>query len=335
MKIVCPYALSPTQRRILEEASDGAEIRDRACRSTDEVGELMRGGCDVLVAFRFPDEPLKFAPDLKWVQLLSAGADRALQGPLRDLSIAVTTASGIHATPIGEYVIASILAYSHRFHVAMRAQLKHQWLRQAEFAANVDEIRGKTLGVIGYGSIGREAGRIAQALGVRVLALKRDPQSRSDPGWIPEGLGDPEGRIPERFYGPEERLKILAQSDYVAVTLPLTTHTRGFIGEGELAAMKPHAYIVNIGRGEVIDQAALIEALKSGQIGGAGLDVFEREPLEADSPLWELENTILTPHISGANRGYMDKACELFAENLRRFRKGMPLLNRLDAALGY
>src|SRR5208282_3525270 len=132
-----------------------------------------------------------------------------------------------------------------------------------------------------------------------------------------------------------ERLELLAASDYVVITLPLTPHTRGFIGARELAAMKPEAYIVNIGRGAVIDQAALIEALKAKRIGGAGLDVFEREPLEPESPLWEMENVILTPHISGANRGYMDKACELFAENLRRFSSGQPLLNLLDRELGY
>src|SRR5208282_1882448 len=149
-------------------------------------------------------------------------------------------------------------------------------------------------------------------------------------GWVPRGLGDPEGRIPERLFGPDERNAILGASDYVAVTLPLTPHTRGFIGAGELAAMQAGGYLVNVGRGEVIDQAALVEALKANRIGGAGLDVFEREPLEPESPLWELENAILTPHISGANRGYMDKACELFAENLRRFRDGLPLLNLLN-----
>lgn len=335
MKIVSTYTLTPAQRRILEESSGGAEIRDQTCRSAQETAALMRGGCDVLLAFRLPDDPLGCAPELKWIQLLSAGADRALNGPLRDASLPVTTASGIHATPIAEYVIASMLAYSHRLHVAMRAQLKRQWIRQGEFMATMDELRGKTLGVLGYGSIGRETARIAQALGLRVLALKRHPDSRADPGWVPKGVGDPDGLIPERFYGPAERQAILAESDYLAVTLPLTAETRRFLGAQEIAAIKPAAYIVNIGRGEVIDQAALVEALTAKRIGGAGLDVFEREPLEPESPLWQLDNVILTPHISGANRGYMDKACELFAENLRRFCARRPLLNRIDPRLGY
>jgi phosphoglycerate dehydrogenase-like enzyme len=334
MKIVCAYELSPAQRRMIEEGAPGAEIRDRRCRTIDELAALMREGCDVLHGFRFADHPLAIAPDLKWVQLLSAGADYALGGPFKDVTIPITTSSGIHATPIGEYIIASILAYAHGFHIAMRAQMRHEWTARRRLNAIVDEVRGKTLGVIGYGSIGREAARIAQALGMRVLALKRNPASRADPGWVPKGLGDPEGRIPERFFGPDERNAILAASDFVAVTLPLTPHTRGFIGAGELAAMRAGGYLVNIGRGEVIDQAALVEALKANRIG-AGLDVFEREPLETESPLWELENAILTPHISGANRGYMDKACELFADNLRRFGSGQPLLNQLDRELGY
>jgi len=201
--------------------------------------------------------------------------------------------------------------------------------------AGVDDIREQTLGIVGYGSIGRETARLAAAFGMKVLALKRNPSDRVDAGWCPAGLGDPDGKIPARFFGPEDREAILRESDYVSVTLPLTDDTRKFIGEREFAAMKPEAYLVNIGRGEVIDEGAMAAALSAKKIGGAGLDVFEHEPLEASSPLWDLENVILTPHISGANRGYMDKACELFAENLKRFAANRPLLNLVDPALGY
>jgi phosphoglycerate dehydrogenase-like enzyme len=236
---------------------------------------------------------------------------------------------------MAEYTIASMLAFAHKLHTLVRAQIHREWRRSGEFMSTVDTMRGHNLGVIGYGSIGRETARIGQALGMRVLALKRDPSTRADPGWMPAGLGDPEGRIPERFYGPGERREMLAECDYVTVTLPLTEATRGFIGPSELAAMRPHAYLVNVGRGEVIDQGALVEALRSGRLGGAGLDVFEREPLENNSPLWEMENTILTPHMSGSFKGYVGAACELFAENLRRFAASEPLLNRVDPALGY
>ncbi len=231
--------------------------------------------------------------------------------------------------------MASMLAYAHRIHLAIRAQSRREWMRSGAFIASVDEIRGRTLGIIGYGSIGRETARLAGAFGMTVLALKRNPAERADPGWRQAGLGDPEGKLPARFFGPDDREAILRESDYVSVTLPLTDDTRKFIGAREFAAMKPGAYIVNIGRGEVIDERAMAAALTAGKIGGAGLDVFEHEPLEAESPLWNLENVIMTPHISGANRGYMDKACQLFAENLRRFAANRPLLNIVDRKLGY
>lgn len=335
MKIISTVALQPAHRAAISSAVAGAEIVDRQCRTPEEISELVSAGCDVLLTFRMPNDVTDRARGLKWIQLLSAGADHALAGPLKASTIPVTTASGIHATPIAEYTLASMLSYAHRIHLAIRAQVRHEWMRSGRFMASVDEIRGLTLGIIGYGSIGRETARLGQAFGMKVLALKRDPAVRTDPGWCPAGLGDPAGRIPERFFGPGQREEILRESDYVSVTLPLTEYTRKFIGVREFSAMKPSAYLVNIGRGEVIDEHAMADALTTGRIGGAGLDVFEHEPLHASSPLWELENVILTPHISGANRGYMDKACELFTENLKRFASNRPLLNVVDPKLGY
>jgi phosphoglycerate dehydrogenase-like enzyme len=288
-----------------------------------------------MLTFRVPNDIATRAAGLKWIQLLSAGADHVLGGPLKRTPISITTASGIHATPIAEYTLGSMLAYAHRIHLAIRAQVRREWMRSGAFMAGVDDIRGQTLGIIGYGSIGRETARLGAAFGMKVLALKRNPSDRVDLGWCPSGLGDPDGKIPARYFGPDDREAILRESDYISVTLPLTDHTRKFIGEREIAAMKPGAYLVNIGRGEVIDEQAMIEALSAKKIGGAGLDVFEHEPLEASSPLWDLENVILTPHISGANRSYMDKACDLFAENLKRFAANRPLLNLIDPGLGY
>jgi phosphoglycerate dehydrogenase-like enzyme len=334
MKIVSTVVLQPTQRTAILNAVPGADLADRQCRTAEEVGELVGAGCDVLLTFRVPNDIANRA-SVKWIQLLSAGADHVLGGPLKGSKIPITTASGIHATPIAEYTMASMLAYAHRIHLAIRAQVRHEWMRSGAFMAGVDDIREQTLGIIGYGSIGRETARLASAFGMKVLALKRNPSERVDPGWCPAGIGDPDGKIPARYFGPEDREAILRESDYVSVTLPLTDHTRKFIGERELAAMKPGAYLVNIGRGEVIDERSMAAALSAKKIGGAGLDVFEHEPLEASSPLWDLENVILTPHISGANRGYMDKACELFAENLKRFAANRPLLNMVDPKLGY
>jgi phosphoglycerate dehydrogenase-like enzyme len=335
MKIISTVALQPAHRATILTAVPGAELADRQCRTAEEVGELVGAGCDVLLTFRVPNDIADRARGLKWIQLLSAGADHVLGGPLKSSTIPVTTASGIHATPIAEYTIASMLAYTHRIHLAIRAQIRREWMRSGAFMASVDDIRGRTLCIIGYGSIGRETARLAAAFGMKVLALKRNPHDRADQGWSPAGLGDLDGKIPARFFGPDEREAILRESDYISVTLPLTDRTRKFIGEREFAAMRPGAYLVNIGRGEVIDERAMAAALAAGKIGGAGLDVFEHEPLEAGSPLWDLENVILTPHISGANRGYMDRACELFAENLKRFATSRPLLNLVDPSLGY
>jgi phosphoglycerate dehydrogenase-like enzyme len=333
IKIVSTVALTESHRNLIRGAVPNAEVADRTCRTADEVRELVAGGCDAMLTFITPNDLEARAPNLKWVQLLSAGADHAI-GALKTGRLTMTTASGIHATPIAEYTIASMLAFAHRFHLMVRAQQRHEWLRSG-FPGTIEELNGKMLGVIGYGSIGRETARLARAFGMRVLALKRDPGNRRDDGWCPAGLGDPDGAIPEKFFGSHERLEILRESDYITVTLPGTTHTRQFIGASEIAAMRPGAYIVNIGRGEVIDEKALVEALKAGRIAGAGLDVFEKEPLPKESPIWDLENVILTPHMSGANRGYMDKACALFADNIRRFSAGQPLLNVVDRQLGY
>jgi phosphoglycerate dehydrogenase-like enzyme len=334
MKVLSTVALQPAHRTAITQAVAGIELEDRQCRTNEEVAKFVATGCDVMLTFRVPEGLEKLAPGLKWIQLLSAGADHALP-PLKGTTFAVTTASGIHATPIAEYTLGSMLAYAHRIHLAIRAQTRREWIRSGTFMSIVDDIRGQTLGIIGYGSIGRETARLAAAFGMNVIALKRNPAERTDSGWCPAGLGDPEGKIPTRFCGPDDREAILRESDYISVTLPLTEHTRKFIGEREFAAMKPNAYIVNIGRGEVIDERAMAAALSAAKIAGAGLDVFEHEPLEATSPLWDMENVILTPHMSGASRVYMDRACELFADNLKRFAANRPLLNVVDPNLGY
>jgi phosphoglycerate dehydrogenase-like enzyme len=336
MKILSTIGLTDQQRQLIEQAAGEAQIVDRRCRSQTEMVEAAEGGCDVYFGFRAPDELMRRAPDLKWIQLLSAGADHILRGVLAErTAVSVTTASGIHATPIAEYTIGSMLAWAHGLHVTMRAQIRHEWKRNSQFMDSVDSLRGKTLGVVGYGSIGRETARIGQALGMTVLALKRNPQDRADAGWNPPGVGDPEGAIPARWYGPEDREAIMRESDFITVTLPMTPMTRQFIGAREIAAMRPNAYLVNIGRGEVIDHDALIAALRDKRIGGAGLDVFTHEPLEAESPLWDFENVILTPHMSGAFKDYNSACCNLFAANLRRFQASQPLYNFVDRALGY
>lgn len=336
MKIASAFTMNERQRRLLLDAVPGSQLVDRQCASGAEVLDLVRGGCEVLFTFIVPDDLLQAAPELKWIQLISAGADHMMKGPVGGGKLRITTTSGVHAASLAEFAIAMMLMHVHRLHATSRAQYRHQWLPAPEFMKTADTLRGKTVGIIGYGSIGRELARIAQALGMEVLALKRDPKVLRDTGWSPPGgLGDPEGRIPRRIFAPEEREGLLRESDFVVLLLPLTAATRHFIGARELAAMKPNAFLVNVGRGALVDEPALIQALQNKRIAGAGLDVFEREPLPTESPLWDLEEVIMTPHMAGPFRGYMDLACELFAQNLRRFTSGQPMLNEIDWGLGY
>ncbi len=288
---------------------------------------------EVLCTFWALPEPGQ-APNLRWVQLLSAGADHAVEHPALGPDVRVTTASGIHAINIGEYVLALMLAWGHHLPALFDHQRRKVW-PEGRFSLFVpQEQRGATLGIVGYGSIGREVGRLACAFGMRVLALQRD----SDPvdhGYVIPGVGDPQGWIPASFYQPRELRTMLSECDYVVLAVPLTETTRHLIGADELRAMKPLAFLINVSRGDVINGAALVQALQEGWIGGAGLDVFSQEPLPADSPLWEMENVILTPHIAGFTPHYHERAADVFAENLRRYLSDQPLLNQVDWSRGY
>ena len=258
------------------------------------------------------------APRLKWIQLTSAGADRLLNSGFVEQGITVTTVSGLHATPIGEFIVGAMLQWAKGAPRTMRAQLKHEWTRFAP-----TELYGKTVGIVGIGHIGAEAARLAKAFGCRVIATKRSATEPSTEEFADEIL--PSTELP----------RVLAESDYIVLCVPLTNDTRGLIGERELRMMKPTACLINIARGAVIVESALIDALRDGTIAGAALDVFEQEPLPADSPLWDFENLILTPHISGGTENYNRRATEIFAANLRRYLDSAPLENVVDPARGY
>ncbi|TMB97428.1 MAG: D-2-hydroxyacid dehydrogenase [Chloroflexi bacterium] len=266
-----------------------------------------------------PDSIVERAPRLKWLQLTSAGVDRLLNSPVVQSHVAVTTASGIHAVPISEYVIGAMLAFAKGFPRSVRSQLENRWSPYWP-----EELEGKTAGILGIGAIGSRVAELAHALGMRVLAMRRSVNERQ------RGEGPVDELLP-----PSELPYLLAESDYVVVAVPLTRESRHMIGEEQLRLMKRTAVIVNIARGAVIDEAALTRALKEGWIAGAALDVFEQEPLPAESELWRLENVLLTPHISGGTPRYMDRAVDLFCDNLRRYLAGQPLLNIVDPGRGY
>jgi phosphoglycerate dehydrogenase-like enzyme len=198
-----------------------------------------------------------------------------------------------------------------------------------------NELCGSTVGIIGYGSIGRQIARLLQVFGATVLAAKRDVMHPEDTGYTLEGLGDPNGDFVTRLYPPQSLVTMLKECDYVVVTLPRTTATRGLIGAKELAALKPGAYLIDISRGDIVDHNALIPLLRDRKIAGAALDVFPAEPLPADNPLWKLPNVIITPHIAGFSPHYDQNAATLFGQNLQRYLEDLPLYNRLDLTLEY
>jgi phosphoglycerate dehydrogenase-like enzyme len=320
----------------LRSVSPRLRVNQQTCHNAAEVAAALAAhpGVEVLYTYDLPLNALDLAPRLRWIQLHSAGAEHVLGSPVVDGDVVLTTNSGIHATPIAEYVVASMLA--HRWRVAhwTYCQREGQWPKGRWKLYARPELRDATLGIVGYGSIGREVGRLGQAFGMRVLALRRG-DGRLDSGYAVPGTGDPEGSIPERFYPPEALPDMLAECDYVVVALPLTSATKHYIGEVELRAMKPSAYLVNIARGAIVDETALVRALHEGWIAGAGLDVFEEEPLPADSRLWDMESVLISPHVAGFTPRYDERATQLFAQNLARYLAGQPLLNQVDMGRGY
>jgi phosphoglycerate dehydrogenase-like enzyme len=257
------------------------------------------------------------APNLRWIQLTSAGLDRAARSGLLESDIMITNASGLHATPIGEYVLTLMLMFCKQAHTFIRAQQRREWVRFMP-----QELYGKTVGIVGLGHIGEEVARLAKEFGCRILAIRRSATERTS-----GELGD--------LMPPSMLHDLLAESDFVVLATPLTEETRGLIGADELRAMKSTAVLINIARGPVVDQDALIGALKSGEIAGAGLDVFDPEPLPEDSELWSLENVIMSPHISGGTEIYNKRATAIFTDNLRRYLAGETLNNLADPARGY
>lgn len=284
----------------------------------------------------FP-EPEK-VPLLRWIQLNYAGMDKALQRKvIQTEDIVVTSASGIHMRTMANYCLMMMMAFNWRLREAFLLQSKAEWPEDRfETTFLQEDMESQTVGIVGYGSIGREIARLCSTLGMTVLASKRNimKTAESDSFTI-EGTGDPSGDIPDRIY-PAEAIQSMAKDcDYLVVTVPLTPETDKMINEDVFKAMKDSAVLINVARGGVVDEKDLISALASGMIRGAALDVFETEPLPSTSPLWNLDNVIITPHISGYTANYHQKAANLFKENLRRYLDNRPLLNQLDRKTGY
>jgi len=243
--------------------------------------------------------------------------------------------SGASAPQVAEFVLEMILALGHKLPQIMEYQSRADWSEERGEIFQPMELNQSTVGIVGYGSIGRQVAKLLRAFGATVLATKQDAMRPTDGGYIPEGIGDPEGDYLQRLYPAQALKSMLKECDYVVVCVPLTKDTRALIGEAQLAVMKQSAFLVDVSRGGVINHTELIPALEEGQIAGAALDIYPEEPLPEDNPLWKIPTVILTPHIAGVSQEYNSRAVDLFAENLKRYLDGEQLLNLIDLQRGY
>jgi phosphoglycerate dehydrogenase-like enzyme len=277
------------------------------------------------IAFMSEVRPNQFdaAQALAWIHSPAAGVGGMLFPALVESSVVMTNSRGISASTIAEHVLAVTLVLFRKLPVAFRAHAAREWAQDTILhPPPLRTIRGSRVLVIGLGAIGTATARAMSALGAQVSAVRR-AASRPKPDFV------------ETVAAPEQLLELLPSADVVVVAAPQTGGTRGLIGRRELEAMRPDAILVNVSRGRLVDEAALAEALATGTIGAAALDVFEREPLPADSPLWGMENVLITPHMAGFRPDHWDAVVDLFAENLRRFDAGRELLNIVNKKEGY
>jgi phosphoglycerate dehydrogenase-like enzyme len=291
----------------------------------DDVEVMLRGW---LKSDAF-DRLLARAPRLAWVHSATSGVERALTPASRERGLIVTNARGVFSRPIAEYVLMMILAVSRRLPQLLELQRERTWQ-----PLEGSELRDVTVGIVGLGSIGRAVGGLATAFGCRVIAVRRRPESGVESSREGDDLSFGEAML-DRVGGPEMLPELLGESDFIVLAAPLTPETENMINADTLAMVKPGSWLINVARGRLIDERALLRALRDGPLGGAVLDTFREEPLPALSSFYELPNVIVTPHTAWSSGRVLDRSVDLFCDNLRRFATGEPLLNVVDPAAGY
>jgi phosphoglycerate dehydrogenase-like enzyme len=294
----------------------------------DDVEVLLRGW---LVAEAF-DRLLSRAPHLTWVHSATSGVERALTPAALARDVLVTNARGVFSRPIAEHVLLMILAISRHLPELLELQRERTWQ-----PLEGRELRELTIGIVGYGSLGRSVASLATAFGAQVIALRRRPTSveSARAGAPDDGDEFPYEATVDRVLGPDGLHELLKESDVVVLAAPLTAETEGMIDEAAIAAMKNESWLINVARGRLIDDTALLRALRDHRIGGAALDTFRDEPLPPSSPYWDLSNVILTPHTAWSSARVLDRSIELFCDNLVRYSRGDPLRNVVDPSAGY
>ncbi len=322
------FACSPGWRihdQFLGRCQEDNLVRERVewtILPPEEVKPEALSRAEVVVCGHFAREWLPHCTRLRWIQFLGAGIEGSLSPELLASDIILTNASGVHAVPIAEHVFGMMLMFARGLHRCVRQQMHAEWNRDG-FREQVRELYRATLGVVGLGAIGAAVAERGKAVGMRVIAVRRNPQQYSPS----VDLLLPPAQLPD----------LLRESEYVVLCVPLTPETRGLIGERELRQMRRDAILINIARGRVVDQSALVRALQEGWISGAGLDVTDPEPLPPDSPLWQMPNVILSPHVSGVTPHYGVRAGEIFLRNLHAYLAGDfgAMINVVDRQAGY
>jgi phosphoglycerate dehydrogenase-like enzyme len=329
VRVLNMFPLGDADRQRLAAVSPRLEIEHREMSAMED---LVDPEVEVLIANHSP-EPSR-TPKLRWLQVGSAGVDHLIPAAPWNHGLLVTNARGVYAVPLAEYVMTAILSASQKVDRRRAVQQGGRW-PESEVEYEAHGIRGRTVVIVGYGATGREVARLASAHGMRVLAVKARPELRADTSFRLAGTGDPEGSIPERIVGLDELEVVARQADYLALTLALTPRSRGLISRKVLQSLPAHAWVVNVARGAVVDEGSLIEMLAEGRLAGAWLDVFTKEPLPDDSPMWKLPNVTLTPHLAGGDDNSWSVLTDLLIENFRHYLNGEPLLNVIDPEREY
>jgi phosphoglycerate dehydrogenase-like enzyme len=310
-----PETLDPLRREFPDVRFDCPPTRDEA--------EALLPETDIVLGFVMRPENFAAAKRLKWIHMTAAGIGHALFPALVESDVIVTNARGMHAVSIAEHTLGAMLGLARKLHLARDEQHRKRWTQVETWKEPplLGELRGATLGLVGFGRIGHEIAVRAKAFGMRVLAVRRHPATEPAPA--------------DTQWGMERLDEMLGMSDWIVICAAHTPETDRLIDAGRFARMKHGATLVNIARGAIVDEHELIEALRSGQIAAAALDVMEREPLPEDSPLWSMPNVIVTPHVSGMGPRYWERSVEMFGDNLRRYVAGEELFNVVDKRAGY
>jgi phosphoglycerate dehydrogenase-like enzyme len=329
MRLLLQAHVQPGTLERLGSLSPDLDIVDVSAQPDFDFDVLVDDELEVIVGRRAPAD-LGRVPRLRWLQVGSAGVDHLADDPPWAHGILVTNGRGVFAVPIGEYVSGAILRINQPVARWAADQAARVWPIDDEPVASI--VRGRTAVLVGYGSIGREVARQLAALGLRIVAVKPRPDVRSDSSYRVPGTGDPEGSIPERIVGVDALVEAATEADYLVLTLPLTAESSGIVDARVLASLPRTAWLINVSRGQLVDETALLAALREGRLAGAVLDVFAQEPLPPNHPLWAAPNVTITPHVSGATSRFRD---DLVVENVRRYLTGEPLLNLVDPERGY